>query len=185
MCESPAQPKGVGFVVCQISSKCTVHHRTDTRTGLWYMIIGRLRCFFSAWQWHWQWHGYWHKLHTVDWQYKLSTCCTCSPVVQTRESPAQPKGVGFVVCQIASKCTVHHRTDLRIGLWYMIIGRLRCFFSAWQWHWQWHGYWHKLHTVDWQYKLTTCCTCSPHVYRRSEWIKTNSGTPHQWRPFLT
>ena len=58
------------------------------------------------------------------------------------------------------------RTCIRIGLWWTVIERWRHFSSEWQGHW-WHRWcsWHKLHTVNWQYKLSTYCTCSPQVYR--------------------
>jgi hypothetical protein len=53
-----------------------------------------------------------------------------------------------------------------------------CRFSLeWQWCWLWHRwhYWHKLHTVDWQYKLSAC---SPQVCRGSHWITaTKDSTP--------
>jgi hypothetical protein len=39
---------------------------------------------------------------------------------------------------------------------------------------------HKLHIVDWQYKLSIDCTCSPQVYRGSEWVMTNGATTHQY-----
>ena len=31
-----------------------------------------------------------------------------------------------------------------------------------------------------KYKLSTYCTCSPQVYRGSEWVTTNRATPHQY-----
>jgi hypothetical protein len=38
-------------------------------------------------------------------------------------------------------------------------------------------FWHKLHTVDWQYKLSTYCTSNPQVYRSSQCVTTYRGTP--------
>ena len=72
----------------------------------------------------------------------------------------------------------HHRTGIRIGSWFTSIRRVRHFCSEWQWHRQWNRwhYWHKLHTVDWQYKLLTYCTCSPQVYRGPKWVMTEP--PH-------
>jgi hypothetical protein len=37
---------------------------------------------------------------------------------------------------------------------------------------------------DCQYKLLTCCTCSPQGYGRSQWIVTNRGTRHHGLLFL-
>jgi hypothetical protein len=63
--------------------------------------------------------------------------------------------------------------------WHALIGRLRHFCSVavmLTWH-RWR-YWHKLHTVDWQYKLSTYSTCSPQFYRGSLCVTTNRATPH-------
>jgi len=109
------------------------------------------------------------------------------PAVRTRESLSQPEGAEFVVCWIASKWILHHRTDIRIRLRSTFNVTVRRFCPARDWYyWQWHRwcYWHNMHTVDWQHTLSTYCTCSPQVYWRSEWIKTNTAAPHQWRPHL-
>jgi hypothetical protein len=61
--------------------------------------------------------------------------------------------------------------------WCTFIGRQRHFCSEWQWHYR-----HKLQTVDSQYTLSYC-TCTPQVYRRSQWVTKNRGTPHQLTRF--
>jgi hypothetical protein len=106
-------------------------------------------------------------------------CDRTGQALQTRESLSQPEWAEFAVCRTAPKCILHHRTDIRIGLWRAFNRRLRRFCPAREWYWQWHWwcYWHQLHTVDWQYTLLTYCTCSPQVYRRSERIKNKHSHP--------
>ena len=70
----------------------------------------------------------------------------------------------------------HRVTYISIGLWCTFIWRQRHFCSEWQWP-RWHC-WCKLQTMDYQYKLSYC-TCSPQVYRRSQWVMTSRGTPRQ------
>jgi hypothetical protein len=53
--------------------------------------------------------------------------------------------------------------------------KTKTFLLRWQYH-RWH-FWHKLHTVDWQYKLSTYRTCNPQVYGSSQWVTTYRGTP--------
>jgi len=69
----------------------------------------------------------------------------------------------------------YYRTDIRIRLWCTVIRRLRHFCSEWQYHRR--HFWHKLQTVDWQYKLSTYCTCNPQVYSSSQWVMTYRGLP--------
>ena len=33
---------------------------------------------------------------------------------------------------------------------------------------------------DWLYSLSTYCTCSSQIYRRSKWVMTNRAAPHQY-----
>ena len=68
----------------------------------------------------------------------------------------------------------HLRNGIRITLWHAFIRRKRHFCSEWQWLWQSHRwlYWHKIHTVDWQYELSTYCTCIAQVYGQSQWVTT-------------
>ena len=67
------------FKVClqEETLQTRTSQRTDIRIRLWHTFIWRQRHFCLEWQWH-RWH-YWHKLQTVDWEYKLSNYCSCSP----------------------------------------------------------------------------------------------------------
>jgi hypothetical protein len=48
-------------------------HGTGIKIWLWCPFFGRPRHSWSEWQWQWHRCHYWHKIHTVNWQYILST----------------------------------------------------------------------------------------------------------------
>ena len=110
--------------------------------------------------------------------------------MQKLESWSESEGDGFVLCRncVAMHLAVwlqtetlprHHGTDIRIRLWRTFIGRWRHFCSELHWRWQYHRwyYWHKLYTVDWQYKLSTYCTCSAQVCKGSQGLQ-QTDTSH-------